>query len=104
MKKTKVIIAKDAFELVQTLGLSAAYGLEIQMRSDLNDKIIDVVEKKGLTHTQVAKLAGTSRSRITAIMNRNTKDISTDLMLRIISSLGVQARIVFHGAASFGRF
>ena len=99
MKKTKAIMAKDAFELAKTLGLSSAHGLEIQIRSDLNDKIIDVVEKKKLTHAQVAKLAGTSRTRITAIMNRNTKDVSTDLMLRIIASLGVQAKIVFQRAA-----
>ena len=99
MKKTKVIVAKDAFELAQVLGLSSADGFEIKMRSDLNDKIIFVVEKKGLTHAQVAKLAGTSRTRVTAIMNRNTTGISTDLMLRIIGSLGVQARITFQKAA-----
>lgn len=99
MKKTKAIVAKDAFELAQVLGLSSADGFEIKMRSDLNDKIISVVEKKGLTHAQVAKLAGTSRTRITAIMNRNTTGISTDLMLRIIASLGVQAKIIFQRAA-----
>jgi len=99
MKRTNKIIAKDAFELAEALGLSSAHGLEIQIRSDLNDKIIDVVEKKGLTHAQVAKLAGTSRTRITAIMNRDTKGVSTDLMFRIIASLGVQAKIVFRRAA-----
>lgn len=99
MKKTNPLVAKDAFELAEALGLSSAHGLEIQIRSDLNDKIIDVVEKKGLTHAQVAKLAGTSRTRITAMMNRDTKGTSIDLMLRIIASLGVQAKIVFRRAA-----
>jgi len=99
MKKNKAILAKDAFGLAQALGLSNAHGLEIKIRSDLNDKIIDVVKKKGLKHAQVAKLAGSSRTRITAIMNRDTKGISTDLMLRIIAALGVQAKIVFKRAA-----
>jgi predicted XRE-type DNA-binding protein len=99
MKKTKTIVAKDAFELAQVLGLSSADGFEIKMRSDLNYKIISVVEKKGLSHAQVAKLAGTSRTRITAIMNRHSTGISTDLMLRIIASLGVQAKIIFQRAA-----
>jgi hypothetical protein len=45
---------------------------------------------------QVAALAGTSRTRITALLNRNTKDISTDLMLRV---LGVSAKITFGRAA-----
>ena len=99
MKKTKAIIAKSASELAEVLGLSPADGAEIEIRSDLNDKIIDVVKTKKLTHAQVAKLARTSRTRITAIMNHNTSDISTDLMLRILSSLGVRAKLQFKTAA-----
>lgn len=99
MKKTKSIITKNETELAELLGLSASDGLEIKIRSDLNDKIVAVVLKKGLTHAQVAKLAKTSRTRITALLNRNTKDISTDLMLRVIAALGVHAKIVFEKAA-----
>jgi hypothetical protein len=36
---------------------------------------------------------------VTAILNRNTHDISTDLMLRVLGSLGVQARLQFTKAA-----
>lgn len=64
------------------LGLTLADGLEIEIRSDLNDKIIEVVRKRGLTYSEVARLAHTSRTRVTAILNRNTQDISTDVMLR----------------------
>lgn len=79
MKKIKPVVARNAKELAAVLGLTRAEGLEIEIRSDLNDKIISVVNKKGLTHTQVAQLAHTSRTRVTAILNRNTHDISTDL-------------------------
>jgi predicted XRE-type DNA-binding protein len=99
MRKPKPIIAKDAVELAHVLGLSPVDGAEIQLRSDLNDKIIKVVRQAGLTHDQVAKLARTSRSRITAILNRNTKDVSTDLMLRIMASLGYRAKLTFLRAA-----
>ncbi|MBI1822205.1 MAG: XRE family transcriptional regulator [Nitrospirae bacterium] len=99
MKKIKGIVARNASELAEVLGLTPAEGLEIKIRSDLNDKIIAVVQKKGLTHAQVAQLAGTSRTRITAIMNRNTMEISTDLMLRVIASLGIRAKIIFQKAA-----
>jgi predicted XRE-type DNA-binding protein len=67
--------------------------------SDFNDKIIEVVAKKGLTHADVARLAHMSRTRVTAILNRNTHDISTDLMLRVLASLGVQAKLQFKSAA-----
>lgn len=66
--------------------------LELAVRSALNTKIIQVVEKRGFTHAQVASLSGTSRTRVTAMMNRNTKDISTDLMHRVLGALGVAAR------------
>ncbi len=99
MKKIKTIVTKNASELAEFLGLSVNDGLEMKIRSDLNDKIISVVEHKGLTHAQVAKLAGASRTRITALLNRNTKEISTDLMLRVIASLGIQAKIVFQKVA-----
>ncbi len=99
MKKNKIIVSKTAAELAEVLGLSAADGVEIEIRSHLNDKIIAVVKSKGLTHAQVAKLAHTSRTRITAIMNHNTGDVSTDLMLRILGSLGIRAKLQFKAAA-----
>lgn len=36
-----------------------------------------------------------SRSRITAILNRNTRDVSTDLMLRVMAGLGYRATLTF---------
>jgi len=99
MKRSKPVVAKDAAELADVLGLSPVDGAEIQLRSDLNDKIIEAVRRTGLTHDQVAKLARTSRSRITAILNRSTKDVSTDLMLRIMASLGYRAKLTFSRAA-----
>jgi predicted XRE-type DNA-binding protein len=99
MKKTKFVVARNAQELADILDLSPADGAEMQLRSDLNDKIIAAVQKTGLTHTQVATLAHTSRSRVTAILNRNTQDVSTDLMLRIMAGLGYRAKITFSRAA-----
>src|SRR5215471_12811922 len=99
MRKVRPVVARNARELAKVLGLSPADGMEIEFRSDLNDKIIEVVSKKGLTHADVARLAHTSRSRVTAILNRNTHDISTDLMLRVLASLGVQAKLQFKSAA-----
>jgi len=40
-----------------------------------------------------------SRTRVTAMMSRNTKDISTDLMLRVLGALGVTAKVTFGRAA-----
>jgi|SRR5258708_23625160 predicted XRE-type DNA-binding protein len=99
MKKTKAVVTRTAAGLARALGLTPADGAEIELRSDLNSKIVDVVREKGLTHAQVARLARTSRTRVTAIMNRNTKDVSTDLLLRVLYALGYTAKVKFQKAA-----
>lgn len=99
MKKSKSIVTRSAASLAKALGLTPADGAEIELRSDLNSKIVAVVAQKGLTHAQVARLARTSRTRVTAIMNRNTKDISTDLLLRVLYALGYTAKVTFQKAA-----
>ena len=99
MKKTKEVVARSAQDLAEALGLDRAEGIEFAVRSALNTKIIEVVEKKKLTHAEVAALASTSRTRVTAMMNRNTHDISTDLMLRVLGALGVAAKVTFGKAA-----
>lgn len=99
MKKSKVTVTRNSSELAKALGLSPAEGAEMELRSVLNTKIVEVVRRKGLTHAQVASLAKTSRTRVTAMLNRNTKDISTDLMLRVLYALGYSAKITFKTAA-----
>lgn len=99
MKKPEAIKTKNAGELADFLGLSSIDAVEMEIRSDLNAKIIDVVKKRGLTHEQVAHLASTSRSRMTAILNCNTRHVSTDLLLRVLGALGIHARIRFQKAA-----
>jgi predicted XRE-type DNA-binding protein len=99
MKKSKLVVARTAADLAKALGLTPADGAEIALRSDLNSKIVEVVQRKGLTHVQVARLARTSRTRVTAVMNRNTQDISTDLLLRVLYALGYTAKITFQKAA-----
>lgn len=98
-KKSKGITTRDEAELAEVLGLDRADGIEFAVRSALNTKIIEIVGKRGLTHAAVAALARTSRTRVTALMGRNTKDISTDLMLRVLGALGVTAKVTFGRAA-----
>jgi predicted XRE-type DNA-binding protein len=99
MRKSKTVVTRTAADLAKALGLAPVDGAEMELRSDLNSKIVDIVERKGLTHAQVARLARTSRTRVTAILNRNTKDVSTDLLLRVLYALGYTAKISFQRAA-----
>lgn len=99
MKKARWVKTRNAAQLAKALGLSRADAMEMEIRSTLNDKIVERIQKTGLTHAQAAVLAGTSRTRMTAILNRNTHDVSTDLLLRILANLGIRAKISFLRAA-----
>jgi predicted XRE-type DNA-binding protein len=96
MKASKLVVTRTVNGLARALGLSAADAVEMQIRRRINDKIVEAVSKSSLTHAQAAASARTSRSRLTAILNRNTAHVSTDLMLRILLALGYRAKITFH--------
>jgi predicted XRE-type DNA-binding protein len=96
MTKLKPVIARNASELAGALSLSRADAAEWEIRAQINDKIIEAVKKSGLTHAQVANAAGTSRSRLTAILNRDRTHVSTDLMLRLLAALGYRTKLTFH--------
>jgi predicted XRE-type DNA-binding protein len=93
MKSTKTLIVRDASELAAALGLSTAQGAEIEARSALCDKLISVATREHLTHAEIARVAGTSRTRVTAILNLNLNGVSIDLLLRILGALGYRAKI-----------
>jgi len=93
MKCATAVVVRNMRELEDALGLSPAQGAEIEARGELCDKLISVVQRENLTHAQIARAAGASRTRVTAILNRNLQGISTDMLLRILGALGYRARI-----------
>jgi predicted XRE-type DNA-binding protein len=91
MKKSnpeKPVRAKTAEDLGGALGLSAAETGEMEFRSELTCELIRIIHEGTLTHAEIAKKAGTSRTRVTAIANGNTQGISTDLLIRVLSATG----------------
>ena len=95
MKHAKLPRARTTKELTRLLDLSDEDAVEIDLRVDLNDKIIEVVKRRKLTHAAVAQLAHTSRTKITALLNRNTRHISTSMMIRVLAALGIRVKVSF---------
>jgi predicted XRE-type DNA-binding protein len=93
MAKRKGIIIKTADELGEALGLSPADSIEMEFRSELTITLVRILQKGLLTHAQVAKRAGTSRTRVTAIANGNTKGISTDVLICVLAAAGYRAKV-----------
>ena len=90
---SKSVIARNGSELAKVLGLKPSAAYEWEVQADLLAKLREVVIKCKLTHEQVAKKAKTSRTRITSILNANLEHVSTDLLIRILGSLGYEVSV-----------
>lgn len=99
MTRKKWLVAHTAEELAEILDLTPADAREWEIRAQLARRIAAEVKRRKLTHAQAAKLAGTSRSRMTAIVNGGLPGVSTDLLLRILASFGLRAKVTFSRAA-----
>jgi predicted XRE-type DNA-binding protein len=96
MKKSnpnKSVRVESVEELGKALGLTAAETGEMEFRSDLTCALAKIIRNGKMTHAEIAKKAGTSRTRVTAIANGNTKGISTDLLVRVLSATGHKAEL-----------
>ncbi len=55
-------------------------------------RLRQLVASEALTHAEVARQAGLSRTRVTAILNGNLDDVSSDLWIWLVAALGFQVR------------
>ncbi len=81
------------------LGLSAVDTAEMEFRSELTVALSKIIQSGKLTHMEIAKRAGTSRTRVTAIANGNTQGVSTDVLIRVLAATGYWATIRLKKAA-----
>lgn len=99
MSTNKTLVARNSKELADALGLTGADRAAMEIQFELAEQIALETRRAGMTHAQLAQLAGASRPRVTAILNGNLDGVSTDLLLRILAALGVRVRLRFHRAA-----
>ena len=93
MRKLKPIVTKTPDELARALGLSGAEAKEWQVQHTLLKRLKEIAQSRSLTHAEIAKLARTSRTRITAILNDDIEHVSSDLLIRILGSLGYRVKV-----------
>ena len=93
MRRLKPIVAKTPEHLAEALGLSAAAAKEWQVQYALLKRLKEIVRRQKITHAEIAKRAGTSRTRVTAILNDDLEHVSSDLLIRILGSLGYRVRV-----------
>src|ERR1041384_5474379 len=89
------LVVRNAAELAEALGLGKEDAVAMEFRARLNRKIVDLVKAKRVTHAALAKKAGASRTRMTAILNGQTMGVSTDILLRVLHALGCRTMPTF---------
>jgi predicted XRE-type DNA-binding protein len=92
-KARKLVTVRTAEDLGRALGLSTADTAEMEFRSDLTVSLTKIIQSGRLTHAEIAKGAGTSRTRVTAIANGNTQGVSTDVLIRVLAATGYRAEV-----------
>ena len=93
MARVKPVVAKTPEQLAEALGLPQADAREWQVQHELAARLKEIARKRNHTHAQIASLSGTSRTRVTAILNGDLEHVSTDLLIRILASLGYKVRV-----------
>lgn len=99
-KTRKRITVRTAEDLGRALGLSAADTAEMEFRSELTVALAKIIQTGRPTHAEIAKSAGTSRTRVTAIANGNTHEVSTDVLIRVLAATGHRAEVRVKKAAA----
>src|SRR5436190_13227273 len=93
MSKIRPIVARTPEELADALGLSKVEAKEWQVQHILLKRLKEIARRQKMTHAEIAKRAGTSRTRVTAILNDDIQHVSSDLLIRILASLGYRVRV-----------
>lgn len=92
-KKEKPFTTHTAQELGEALGLTPVESMEMEFRSEITLALVKAIQEKKLTHAEIARRSGTSRTRVTAIAGGNTRGISTDVLIRVLVATGYQAQL-----------
>ena len=97
MKKS--VINKDPKELAASLGLNPHNAIEWEVRYSVANKIIETAKKRRLSVTEMAKLAGTSQTRIIKILKGDTFGISLDVLFKVLGSTGQIVKLSYRRVA-----
>ena len=102
---SKAVIAKTPESLARTLGLSGVEAEEWQVQHALLKRLRQIVRTESLTHAEVARRGGSSRTRVTSILNGNLDNVSSDLLIRLLAALGypVKVSVSWMDSATNGR-
>jgi predicted XRE-type DNA-binding protein len=89
----------SAARLAKELNISKGRGLEAVMKARLISAVLRQVERRKLTHAELAKRSGLPRSAVTGILSGSLQKVTIDRVLRLVEAAGLEAEIRIRSAA-----
>ena len=80
-------LSKATRELAKDLNLRDVDAYMMDLKAKLYMKASDLILDSKLTHEEIAKSIGTSRSRINRIANHGENNISMEILIKLITVL-----------------
>ena len=80
-------ISKEAKKLAKELGLSEVDAYMMELKGKLYSKCSSLIKSSKLSHEEIAKKIGTSRSRVNRISNMGENNVSIEILIKLLTVL-----------------
>jgi predicted XRE-type DNA-binding protein len=87
-------VQKSSGNVFRDLGYSPEDADNLRVRSELMMSLTKLIESRGLTQTQAAKLLGVSQARISDLMRGKKQLFSVDGLIEMLGHAGAKVSIV----------
>lgn len=88
-----------ATRLARQLAIPKRRGLEAIVKARLIAAIVQEIERRGLTHAELAVRSKLPRSAVTGILSGSLQKVTIDRVLRLLEAAGLEAVIRVRRAA-----
>ena len=88
-------INKEARKLAKDLGLTEVDAYIMELKAKLYSRSAELIKSSKLTHEEIAKLIGTSRSRISRISQLGENNISIEILIKLVTVLEDKPALTF---------
>jgi predicted XRE-type DNA-binding protein len=79
--------------LAKQLAIPKSRALEALLKAQLITAVVREVNRRGLTHAELAARSGLPRSAVTGILSGSLQKVTIDRVLRLLEAAGLEATI-----------
>ena len=89
----RIGVATSPARLARQLGIAKSRALEAVIKAQLIAAVTHEMDRRGLTHTEVAGRSGLPRTAVTGILSGSLQKVTIDRLLRLLEAVGLEASV-----------